>query len=311
MHDHTSRAAALAAAILLTACGGSEKKPDSDATEQTTGDVVAQCNAHAAEAEAAATAFQTAPTGSRASMEAMYLEFIKVRASWEAEDAPCAREGAAVTDRMTIQKQTAAKLSEAEAKGTSTMIDFLSGNVDEARELLKTIFAQGRKQHETTLEAADRIDRAYRNRLQAAFKESKKLGQVADDQTTCVFGDEGKIDPNAEEMYRNFKSVFSGATTVHAVCRIPLPAEKFGGDEGAKMVIVLDDDMDPSNGTIYEGDLGTPEQWGSTQWFSGRFEVPQGPAAQKDAGYYVVRVKAQRPTMGDEDLVHNWFYWHR
>lgn len=293
-----------------TACSGGDAKPDEQATD-TSPSVLAECQAQADVANKQAEMFANVSTGSRDAMEAAYLDFQRVLERWEAEDAPCAREGADVTARMTIQQETTRALADAATRGTEKMIRFLEPNTDEARELLKTIFAHGRKQSDAVIGAATAVDRNYRQRLLTYFRESKKYGQLDEElKTTCVFG-EAQIDPNAEEITENFKTVFQGKRTVHALCRIPLPANKFAGDDDGQLVIVLDDDDDPSNGVLHEGKLGTPEEWKSTQWFSGRFTMPQGPAAQKDAGVYYVRIKAARPTLGDEDLVHSWFYWHR
>ncbi len=296
--------------VFACGCGGGEAKPDATPTEGEAS-LLAQCEAQAAVANKQAEMFANVSTGSREAMEGSFVDFVRIVEQWEAPDAPCAREGASVTDRMTVQQATSAALASAETKGTEKMIRFLEPNTDEARELLKTIFAKGRKQSDAVIDAATAIDRNYRGRLLASFREHKKYGQLDDKlKTTCVFG-EAAIDPNAEKITENFMSVFHGKTTVHALCRIPLPANKFAGDPDGQMVIVLDDDSDPSNGVLHEGKLGTPEEWKATQWFSGRFSIPQGAAAQMNSGYYTVSIKAARPAMGDEMLVQNWFYWHR
>lgn len=296
--------------LIAAGCSGNEAKPD-DKPQDSGTNVLAECQAQAEVANKQAEMFSNVSTGSRSAMEGAYVDFQRVLDRWEAEDSPCAREGAAVTDRMAIQQKTSAALADAETKGTEKMIRFLEPNTDEARELLKTIFARGRKQTDAVIDAATAVDRNYRKRLLTYFRENKKYGQLDKDmKTTCVFG-EAPIDPNAEEITENFKSVFRGALEVNALCRIPLPANKFAGDPDGKLVIVLDDDDDPSNGVLHEGDLGTPEKWGTTQWFSGRFSIPQGPSAQKESGFFHVWIKAVRPAMGDEDLVDNWFYWYR
>ena len=296
--------------LFAAACSGGDAKPDEKPDGDTSGGVLAECKAQSDVANKQAQMFANVSTGSRVAMEAAYTDFQRVLSQWEAEDAPCAREGASVTDRMTIQQQTTTALADAETKGTEKMIRFLEPNTDEARELLKTIFASGRKQTDAVIDAATAIDRKYRDRLLGAFREHKKYGQLDDKmKTTCVFN-ESEIDPN-EEITGNFRSNFQGAMTVHALCRIPLPANKFAGDDQGQMVIVLDDDADPANGVLHEGKLGSPEEWKATQWFSGRFTIPQGPGAQTDSGYYYVWIKVVRPTMGDETLVHNWFYWHK
>lgn len=297
--------------VTTMACSGGDAKPDAKPEESGTMDVLAECQAQAGVANKQAELFANVSTGSRMAMEAAYVDFVRIVEKWEAKDAPCAREGASVTDRMTIQQQTSAALTDAETKGTEKMIRFLEPNTDEARELLKTIFANGRTQSDAVIEAATTIDRNYRKRLLTFFRENKKYGQLDDKmKTTCVFGD-AAIDPNATEITENFRSLFRGALTVHALCRIPLPADKFAGDPDGQFVIVLDDDDDPANGVLHEGKLGSPEEWKSTQWFSGRFSIPQGPSAQKESGYYTVWIKAARPAMGDETLVGNSFYWYR
>lgn len=296
-------------ALLLTAaCSGGDAKPD---PTPTTADQLAECQAQAAIADKQAELFANVSTGSVEAMQAAYTDFVRIARAWEADDAPCVREGSNVTERMAIQRATKQKLSEAETAGTTKMVKFLEPNTDGARELLKTIFASGRTLNDTVIDAVVAIDRNYRQRLLTYFKESGKYGQLgAPEQTTCIFGD-AEIDPNAEEITENFRSTFKGGTTVHALCRIPIPAENFAGDDAGQMVLVLDDDDDPSNGTLHEAKLGTPEQWGTSQLFKGRFSMPQGAAAQADAAYFTVHVVAKRPTLGDEWLVSNHFYWYR
>lgn len=301
----------LPAVFMLAACSGGETKPDDQPDEATKVSLLEQCQKEAAVAKKQAELFANVTTGSRETMEAAYTDYRRVMERWDAEGSACQQDGASVTDRMVLQKDTSKALSDAYSTGTTKMIKFLEPNTDEARELLKMVFASGRAQNDDVFEAANAIDINYRKRLHATFLETKKYGQLRDElKTTCVFGPD-KIDPNAEEITLNFRSNFRGRMTVHALCRIPLPAKEYGGDPDGQLVMVLDDDDDPSNGVLHEGKLGTPEEWKTTQWFSGTFQVPQGPTAQKDAGYYYVWIKAARPNMGDETLVHNWFYWHK
>ena len=183
---------------------------------------------------------------------------------------------------------------------------------DEARAFMKVVFADGEQLSDDVLNSAVDVDRRYRERLLTKFKETGKYGQLDDGlATTCIFGD-AKIDPNADSgITENFKTVFTGTGEVHALCRIPAPAEKYGGDPNGQVTIVIDDDDDTANGVVHRGELGPPEKWGSTQWFSGRFSMPQGKYATKDSGYYRVFIEVVRPEMGDEKLVENSFYWHR
>jgi hypothetical protein len=298
-----------ALALLLCACSGSEKKADDQPTEQA-GDIVAQCNQAADAAAKQADMFANLTPGDIDIALAAYTDFQRVITRWEAENNPCAAEGADVTARMTRQKEVDQKLADAEAKGTATLADFLSGDVDASRKFLEAVFDAGRQPSNPVLEVAHTVDRRYRERLLAKFRETGKYGKLGELETTCIFAT-GEIDPNAEQITDNFQTIFKGKDDVHALCRSPLPANKYGGDDAGKLVVILDDDDDPSNGVINEGDLGPIEKWGSTQWFSARFSMPQGKPAKADAGHYHVWLRAKRPQMGDEALADNVFFWHR
>lgn len=298
--------------VAAAACSGAEasKTPD---PEMGGADVVAQCNAAAEVAKKEADLYRNVTPSSLDAATAAYEGFHKTITKWEAEDAPCAREGADVTARVATQQEVSKVLAEAESEGTAKLIRHLEPNVDMARDFLKVVFASGRKPSDTVIDAATSVDRRYRERLMTKFNETKKLGQLDDKlATTCIFGDM-EIDPKVEPIRDNFKSIFSGKTEVNVLCRLPLTADKYGGDPGGKFVLVLDEDDDPNNGTVAEVDLGAPEKWSTSQYFKGRFTMPQGKAfdTKADAGYYHVWLTARRPKMGDESPAHNWFYWHR
>lgn len=302
----------VALTLLLTACGGAKANETADTTAQPAGDVVAECEASAEVAKKEAALFRDVTPSNLDSAIAAYNGMQRSLERWSAEDAPCAREGASVTDRMAVQQEVEKELAAAQAEGTAKLVRHLEPNVDAARDFLDVVFASGRAPSDTVLDAAHSVDRRYRERLMTKFREAKAYGQLDDAlQTTCIFA-ETEIDPQVEAITENFKSIFEGKRTeVHAVCRLPLPANKYGGDAQGKLMVVLDDDADLNNGTIYEGDLGAPEKWNETRYFKARFDIPQGPAARKDAGVYYVTMKAQRPQMGNETLVSNRFYWHR
>jgi hypothetical protein len=299
-----------ALALSLFACSGGDKKADEQPTGDESGGVVAQCDKEAEVALKQAEMFANVTPGSIDAATAAYVDYQRVVERWQSEDNPCAAEGPDVTARMTKQKEVDKALVEAEAEGTAKLADFLSGDVDASRTFLKTVFGAGRQPSNPVLEVAHSVDRRYRERLLVKFRETEKYGQLGELETTCVFGT-AEIDPNAEEITENFQAIFKCTDDVHALCRSPLPANKYGGDEAGTLVLILDDDDDPSNGVINEGDLGPIEKWGSTQWFSGRFSMPQGEPAKADAGYYHVWLKAKRPNMGDEVLADNVFFWHR
>lgn len=300
----------IAASLALAACSGSQSTDDAQPTDATQADLLTQCTALSERTQKEANLYATMTLGGAETAEAAFLDFQRTRERWEDEDNVCARDGADVTKRMTVQQMTDAKLEQASAVGTNRILEHLAPNVDASRDFMETLFGASSTLHEDTIATAMDIDRRYRERLLTKFKETGKLGQLDDGlSTTCVFSDK-KLDPNAE-ISNNFQFVFGGTSEVHALCRIPAPADKFGGDAGGQMTIVLDDDDDPSNGVVHRGELGTPEKWGSTQWFSGRFSMPQGAHAQSDTGYYYVWIEAVRPELGNESLVHNHFYWHR
>ena len=300
-------------ALSLAACsGGSGATKPTDVTAEPAGDIVAECNAAAEVAKKEAELYRAVDPSTLDAARAAYSGFQRTIERWKADDAPCAREGASVTDRMATLQEVEKVLAAAEAEGTQKLVRHLEPNVDMARDFLDVVFASGRAPSDAVIEAAHSVDRRYRERLMTKFGESEKYAQLDDAlATTCVFG-EAAIDPQAEKITQNFKSIFAGdRTEVHALCRLPLPASKYGGDAQGKLFVVLDDDTDLSNGTVYEGDLGTPEQWKETQYFKARFDIPQGPPSRGDAGVYYVTMKVQRPQMGDETPVSNRFYWHR
>lgn len=299
-----------AISLLLCACSGSDKKSDEQPTEDQTAGVVARCESEAEVALKQAEMFADQTPGNIDTALASYVDYQRVIADWQADDNPCAAEGPQVTNRMAKQKEVDKALAEAEGKGTATLADFLSGDVDASRKFLQTVFGAGRQPSDEVLEVAHTVDRKYRQRLLTKFKETGKYGELGELETTCIFGT-AEIDPNAEQITENFQGIFKGKNDVHALCRSPLPASKYAGDDNGKLVVILDDDDDPANGVINEGDLGPIEKWGSTQWFSARFSMPQGEPAKADAGYYHVWLKADRPEMGDEVLADNVFFWHR
>lgn len=301
---------ALSASLTFGACATTPPAAEDTDPAAAADDVVAECERAARKAAAEADLFANVTPSTLEASSAAYAGFLDTLATWEDEDSPCKREGAEVTERMAVSQDVSKKLIEAEKSGTSKLIRHLEPNVDMAMEFLKIVFDAGRPPSTEVLDAAHSVDRRYRERLMVKFREHEKYGQMGELETTCIFSKE-EIDPTQKEITENFVHIFQGRSEVHALCRSPLAAEKYGGDPDGKLVIILDDDADPNNGIVYEGDLGTAEQWKTSQYFRGRFEVPQGEPAKHDAGYYTVRLKAKRPAMGDEDLASGHFYWHR
>ncbi len=303
----------LVALSLCIGCSGAPEVDDvaKDGVNNATSSVndLAACQAAATEARAKIEMLNTSNPTNGSNAAAVYRQFDAARTAWEASSAPCETEGADVMERAKLASDVNKEFKSASADYTERTARALQDKPEDAWAFIEGRFATGREISDGASEAAKDIALPLNQAKLAKFKEHKKLGKIDKEfATTCVFSNE-KIDPN-QPPELNFTTVFSGKQ-VHAVCRLPLPASKYAGDANGQIFLMLDNDKDLANGVVSEGNLGTVEKWKETQYFTGRFSMPQGLEAPKDkAAYYHVTVLIKRPELGDETAVQGGFVWY-
>ena len=271
--------------------------------------VMKACRQAATEATSLVHALENAPTSDLSFAD--YRKMASAHAAWSAENHPCTAEGPEVTERARTAGETRAMLERAEQSYVISKLDSLvaQGKLEAARELMVLRFAQGRAVESELQAASYSLSKSYAKMLNEAFEASGKSAQFEDDlKTTCIFS-RTEFDPQNTPVEDHHASVFGGKGTVYALCRLPLPASKYGGDPNGMVKLVIDTDENDANGVLAETNLGAISKYKESQYFRGRFPIPQGIGTDELSAYYHVRVKLERPEMGDESPVGNGFWW--
>jgi hypothetical protein len=298
--------------LLLVACGGAEKTADKAAVKeaaQASADALpAACEDSAKLAREAITAETAAPAPSTPSdASTRYNVLATLHKSWKAEAHPCSAPGPKVTERAQIADELIAALANAADGVVVRGVNAMKGSdLPAALALLTTRYSTGDPAGDTLRAAASDVTRAHEDQLFAAFEANKawaRTGEAAG-AVTCIFG-QAAFDPKAPPT-RSFNALFEGKTDVHALCLIPLPADKWAGDPQGQVVMEL-----RANGEVAaELELGPPEKWANTRYFRGRFGMPQGIKTASTAAYSATLIM-RRPKLGTESLSTGVFFWQR
>jgi len=271
--------------------------------------LVEACRKAATEATSLVDALENSPADDLSFDD--YREMAAAHARWNAENHPCLAEGPDVTERARTASGIREKLATAEEDYVASKVMSLvnDARIDEARELLMIRFQQGRKVGTRLQEASYAMSKAYGAALNDAFRKSGKSAQFGDDlETTCLFSRQ-EFDPKTTPVETHHASVFGGKGVVHALCRLPLSASKYTGDPNGEVKLIIDTDDDDDNGVLAETNLGAIAKYRDARYFRGRFPIPQGINSEELSAYYHIRVKLERPEMGDESPVGNGFWW--
>ena len=293
--------------LALTACGST---PSTDIADEMVPprDLVGDCQSAKAESTAVGAKLATVPATDTAFGD--YRRFLTIRATWDDANHACEAQGTGITERARIAVDTRKTLDSDEATYVSraTVALVQADKVEAARELLMLRFQSGRKLDSDQQDAAYQMSTLYNNRLSDAFQTSKTYAEMGELETTCIFSRQ-QFDPANDQLAKHHASVFGGEGDVHALCRLPLPASKYGGDAATRLTVVLDTDQNTSNGFVNEQDLGPVDDWKETRFFRARFSVPQGVRRDIGSAYYHVRLKVDRTSGDDEIPVSNSFWW--
>lgn len=302
--------------VTALACSGAPEKSDQSAvdgsdavSDMSEPGLVEACQNAATEATALVQSLENSPASDVSFSD--YRRMVSAHAKWNAENHPCTAEGPEVTERAKTAASTKKKLDVAQEVYVSSKVQELvdAGKLDAARELLVLRFSQGRRVSSELQSASYAMSNAYGELLKKAFASSGQSAQFEDDlETTCIFS-RTEFDPQNKPVEDHHASVFGGKGTVYALCRLPLPAEKYAGDPNGEVKLVIDTDDDDSNGVLSETSLGKIAKYKQSRYFRGRFPVPQGIGTDELSAYFHVRIKLERPEMGNETPVGNGFWW--
>jgi hypothetical protein len=293
-------------ALSLIACGGGEAAKKDSANNATAQGVVAACDTRAADARAAIERASTVNPSMASEFSKFYSDWRTTFAAWDADDHPCLMEGAGVMDRLATHKEVARELEEADDSMQNRIAPAFVSKPD-AVAFFDVLFAGGDKPADKARRAAFNVAKVQQNAHFEAFGEHGWATLDADGTTTCTTSSD-PIDPTGD-VKPQMLNVFESEIDVHVLCRLPVDAASFGGDEGGQLTIELTKSNDWKSDPVTAVELGKPEKWGKTRFFTARFRVPL--KSTRNAETYRVNLVARRPTMGDEKVVGTSFWWFR
>lgn len=286
-------------------CASTTQSTEPDASnEQPSIDAVAACSKAQREAELLVEGL----SGSNAS-DSTYQRFSAAYSAWEQPDHPCSMSGNEATSRASTKREVLEKFARADERYiVNAVASHVGGmHLDDAKALLITRFNQGRDAGPEVQEAINAYSNQITSTLGAAFQESGRTAQLQDDlETTCVFS-RREFDPQETRVETHFSLAFGGHGEIHTLCRLPLPASNYGGDDAGRFFLVLSSEVD-GTGEITRVDLGPVESYDEMRYFRGRFGIPQGIGGAQSA-YFRVDVVVERPTLGNETPVSAGFWW--
>lgn len=296
---------ALVAASMLLGCGGGAADQKDDTGANSPG-VMAACEAAVADARKAIEASKSVSPAMATDFSTYYAEWRGTVDGWQREDHPCLNEGPEVMTRLTSHQEVGAELDEADDALQDRLAPAFVAKPD-ATAFFDVLFAGGDRPTDEARRAAFNVAKVSQNAHFEAFKEHGWAILDEKGKTTCTTSG----DPFAptEEVLPQMLKVFENEVDVHVLCRLPVDASAFDGDEAGNLRIELSNTEDWEDEPVTAVDLGAPSKWGKTRYFTARFRVPL--KSTRDAETYWVNLVARRPSMGDELVVGTSFWWFR
>ena len=233
---------------------------------------------------------------------------------WHVESHACLTDGPDAVQRRAIHKQQSKALHQAlyqaAAKRAATLQ--ASGQPQQAWDTLRWAYIHGAERDEELQDLATGVEAARVRAQLATFVEQEGYGKLSDKEAVCIFAKD-PIDPTSDEIVGSFQYVFEDRVDVHALCRTPRPVDEYAVDGDGELVLVLrrDDVTGRLSHEVAEVKLGTLGKWPDTQYFRGRFSMPQGITPDTQRSYYHVTMELRRPGKAPQQLTEGGFLWHR
>lgn len=295
----------LSFAVFLVACGGGQEPETSADVKESPASAVVECEQASAAARDLIAQSESVSPATPDEFRTFYGSWRDAVAAWNADDHVCLQEGAQVMERLKAHQSTASEFEQAdEAMQARLAPEFVAR--PNASDYFDTFFAGGVKPVATVRESAFNVAKAAHDADYKAFQAHGWGTTSEDGATTCVTSND-PFEPTGDVEPQMLK-IFAGKTDVHVLCRLPVDASTFGGDDGGTLRIELHQG-DWKGEPVTAVDLGKPEKWGKTRFFTARFAVPL--SSTREAETYHVELVARRPAMGDERIVGTTFWWHR
>jgi hypothetical protein len=238
---------------------------------------------------------------------ARWLQLTALAAAWKDSSHPCIAPGPKVTERAQLHDDLVkATADAADAELARAAMSLRESELQGVLDLLAERYVTGLPASDDLKEAASAAARARDAALFTQFEAHKAWAKTGEAQTdvTCIFGKQA-FDPT-KPPEPTFSSHIEGRSDLHALCLIPLTADKWAGDPDGQVLMELH--ANGKHTTAME--LGPPERWTNTRYFRGRFQMPQGVGSAHTAAY-TVRITFKRPKLGDETVSSGTFLWNR